>query len=1297
MSSVKVDDSVEDKENRVEAAMVPHLKETLKEASPIDGKRSRRAVSKNTFKQENLYAEDGFTDEEGDDLDDQEYASTNKKRKRQQKETFRATQAPRSAREHYIIRPDEMMEDDQLQIIGEDDSDAANMDSEQGETLPCRTIDDFTVYDILHKNEVKSLYDIGMEDDIEIRVSGIVRPIFENDDDDDEDADEDEQQMAPQRVKLSTIFHWEIFLEDNGVSTIWLRTQYAWYRLVEPAATYAHHYEPIYKQVRIANMLVAAMARNPKITYAEFISSLDGSTGGSGTAATAASSSSSIAAPAATDESGTLSNIVYREVDVLENLEFIIEEVNDWVGESGAFHVLECPLLITINEILQKRSTGRTRRAATSLTRPHKTTTKNVNLAVLKHTNPTTVTPWISRIAGGLFVRTLIVAKQSIEAEGIDTALEDVTCDPDTVKKAFVRKEVTRRVKWASDPIASFDERVYYESVNIDGELLSVGDCVCVRPDEEERIRQTEEPDPWFAKIQYMWQDVDGSEQFHARWFIHGSDTLLQETASPRELFLLNECDDIDLYSVMSKCTVTRLGHGAQEPTDIVEPNTFFYRYLYNQQHASFEDAALYESPDMHFEHCADCERCNSCETLMHKEAEKKVQWTEKPLLGFRYAGFEYHKHDFIYILPTEKDLPYLLGQIVMLEEKNDMFGTKSKNGVTVRVRMAYRYDDLIRPGQTNDQGKPIAKDERRLYLTEEEKAIDVDRLEGTCWVQHIDEINNLNEYKAHRDNFYIDAEAPRKLKSNLDKSAMICNTFSICKRCQSRRLDKMTHLGELLRVARQENRMLKGLDIFSGAGGLTIGFDKTGVVDTRWAIEFGKAAAMTFELNNPHATVYNECANILLQRAIDKHDGKELDARKDFQNRPIADMPRPGDVNFIYCGPPCQGFSGINRFKKADDVKNSLIATALSYVDFYRPEYFLLENVRGLLSFRLNGRQVGENKISGGIKMGAVKFIVRSLTSMGYQCRFSIQQAGHHGTPQSRRRVFFWGAKLGQRLPVFPNPSHCFPKQGSLNVSLPNGTSYTAITRTASHAPHSMVTVRDAVNDLPGFEYVNPHEVYPETEQDRQRQDNAQYPQLVVTGKRHVGKERTVYAHGALSDFQRMVRGENQVVTGHVTRVFKDIIIERICNIPMRPGVDHHQLPQLLKPWCLSDPKSAAARHGGWKGLYGRMDFEGHFQTALTDIQPCGKQGTVIHPDQNRVITVREHARSQGFPDSFVFYSDNDDVKDMHRQVGNAVPIPLGYALGLMLRECVLESFIESRGGQTAGGVGKGKGKSKA
>ena len=61
--------------------------------------------------------------------------------------------------------------------------------------------------------------------------------------------------------------------------------------------------------------------------------------------------------------------------------------------------------------------------------------------------------------------------------------------------------------------------------------------------------------------------------------------------------------------------------------------------------------------------------------------------------------------------------------------------------------------------------------------------------------------------------------------------------------------------------------------------------------------------------------------------------------------------------------------------------------------------------------------------------------------------------------------------------------------------------------------------------------------------------------------------------------------------------------------------------------PWCLPN---TAERHNGWRGLFGRLDFKGHFPTSTTDPQPMGKVGQVFHPNQDRIVSVRECARAQ-------------------------------------------------------------------
>ena len=65
----------------------------------------------------------------------------------------------------------------------------------------------------------------------------------------------------------------------------------------------------------------------------------------------------------------------------------------------------------------------------------------------------------------------------------------------------------------------------------------------------------------------------------------------------------------------------------------------------------------------------------------------------------------------------------------------------------------------------------------------------------------------------------------------------------------------------------------------------------------------------------------------------------------------------------------------------------------------------------------------------------------------------------------------------------------------------------------------------------------------------------------------------------------------------------------------------------QALVPWCLPN---TAERHNGWRGLFGRLDLNGHFPTSTTDPQPMGKVGQVFHPNQDRIVSVRECARAQ-------------------------------------------------------------------
>ena len=139
-----------------------------------------------------------------------------------------------------------------------------------------------------------------------------------------------------------------------------------------------------------------------------------------------------------------------------------------------------------------------------------------------------------------------------------------------------------------------------------------------------------------------------------------------------------------------------------------------------------------------------------------------------------------------------------------------------------------------------------------------------------------------------------------------------------------------------------------------------------------------------------------------------------------------------------------------MNRFRDSSNSvkKNELVGNLLSYVDWLRPAFFLMENVAEFMRFR-------------GGEM--VRRCVRALTMMDYQVTFTVLQAGQFVLPQDRKRFILLAAGPGQTLPWFPRPSHVFP----------GGVS----------APFRRITVGDAISDLPpinGTSYLSePKSIY--------------------------------------------------------------------------------------------------------------------------------------------------------------------------------------------------------------------------
>jgi len=192
------------------------------------------------------------------------------------------------------------------------------------------------------------------------------------------------------------------------------------------------------------------------------------------------------------------------------------------------------------------------------------------------------------------------------------------------------------------------------------------------------------------------------------------------------------------------------------------------------------------------------------------------------------------------------------------------------------------------------------------------------------------------------------------------------------------------------------------GVDLFAGAGGLSLGFEQAGF-RVAAAVEYDPIHAATHEYNFP------TCATIC--RSVADIDGDYI--RK---NSGIGSA----DIDVVFGGAPCQGFSMIGK-RALEDPRNHLVYHFVRVVSELKPKYFIFENVRGLT--------VGEHK-------KFLEEIISEFKAKGYKVKedYQVLNALNFGVPQDRQRLFLMGARRGQRLPEYPAQTHARP---SANLDL--------------------------------------------------------------------------------------------------------------------------------------------------------------------------------------------------------------------------------------------------------------------
>jgi len=211
-----------------------------------------------------------------------------------------------------------------------------------------------------------------------------------------------------------------------------------------------------------------------------------------------------------------------------------------------------------------------------------------------------------------------------------------------------------------------------------------------------------------------------------------------------------------------------------------------------------------------------------------------------------------------------------------------------------------------------------------------------------------------------------------------------------------------------------KNNKKPTVIDLFSGCGGLSSGFQHAGfevlLGTDNWA-----DALKTFEYNHKGSKTLVEDINNLTGKKIKELVGKNIDV--------------------VVGGPPCQGFSLAGK-REEEDNRNNLVYEFVRIIKEVNPKFFVMENVLGILSMKKNGKFVKD-------------ILIEKFNEIGYE-NVGVKDfyAHHYGVPQMRRRVVFVGNRIGQPI-EFPEQTHFDPEESKKGKQV-------------------YITVGDAISDLP-------------------------------------------------------------------------------------------------------------------------------------------------------------------------------------------------------------------------------------
>ncbi|KAF6017679.1 DNMT1 [Bugula neritina] len=728
-------------------------------------------------------------------------------------------------------------------------------------------------------------FDDGLiEKNKELYFCGHVKPIY---------ADDGSNDGGIATEEMGPINEWFVHGFDGYFPVIGFSTAFAEYFLMEPSVEYSGHMSVVKEKTFMSNLVISCLLENSCASYEDLLQRLEGATLPKGV------------------------NCALTEDTLIRHAQFVCDQVQsfDAGADSDEDLLISTPCIRSLIKLAGVTLGTKVKRP--KMVKPLK---KDKGHATMTYA---TTTPLVTSVFNQMF-------SEEIEDSGSAARRRrcgqcDVCLQPDcgkcnscknmskfggngTMKQAcLLRRTGSKRntVKFIGEPLDTVKSKEYYSKVQIGGQEYNIGDFVAVADEDRPAVND-------IGRIEYMWKDSKGGSHLHVHWFTRATDTVLEEAGDKTELFLVDECDDMEAASIEGRADVIYqkpaedwfdLGGlvDGQSPIPADQDNSFFCQKWYDSKLARFEDIPVVKNIDQKAKFCDACVRNAEKEKEKMVVGQKLDSSTGKKSLydTVEYQGHKYRVGGGCFLDPdtynfrykknrksTHKDLSSKYDDDVMYPEvyRRSNSYVKGSNDACPDPFLVARIVEIYTKDNIEDVHLRVAKFYRPENTHMKDDLVHKTDLNIVYWSE--EEINvSLTSSNGSLDVYYIpkkDSETPRgrELKEKFFKDGHFY--FSEAYNADDKEFAEppkdANKFKMKAKVGDDDSEMngfkkLKCLDVFAGCGGLSAGLHQCGIAESRWAIEKVEPAARAYALNAANCTVFTDDCNELLKLVMQEYE----------------------------------------------------------------------------------------------------------------------------------------------------------------------------------------------------------------------------------------------------------------------------------------------------------------------------------------------------------------------------------------------------------------------------------------